>query len=484
MKRLRVTLRDAAMSVLSTSVALIEQLRQQLAESTPRRLWIAYSGGCDSHVLLHACAQLRAESELLLSAIHIDHGLHADSSNWASHCRAVCHALGVDYHAQQAQIERRPGESLEALARSARHRIFADCLGPGDWLATAQHRDDQAETLLLALLRGSGVHGLAAMPARAALGAGILVRPLLDVMGADLRAYANEHQLHWIEDPSNQNLDFDRNLLRHQVMPVLRQRWPSAATTIARSAAHCAEAAALIDTLADELLPSVAGSRPATLSAERLLTLAPERARAVLRRWLTWQGFRAPSQRRLARILNEVLRARADAQPLVAWEGCELRRYRNDLFALAPLPPRPETELSWDGQQPLQLPMGLGRLSLETDDSAPLSTPAFGGPAFCPALPPTRPMILRFGVSGLQCKQPNRPSRRLKQLFQQGGVPAWLRPYVPLLIDPQGHLLAVAGVAGCSSEGDSRRGQRQQCLRWEGHPWAHVGWFTEPVLIP
>ncbi|NEX15116.1 MAG: tRNA lysidine(34) synthetase TilS [Halochromatium sp.] len=450
----------------------------------PQRLWIAYSGGCDSHVLLHACVQLRTECALILSAIHVDHGLHADSSTWAGHCGAVCHALGVDLHLQQAQIERRPGESLEALARSARNRLFANCLAPGDWLATAQHRDDQAETLLLALLRGSGVHGLAAMPARAALGAGTLVRPLLDVTGADLRAYANAHQLRWIEDPSNQNLDFDRNLLRHQIMPVLRQRWPSAATTIARSAAHCAEAAALIDTLADELLPRVAGSRPATLSAERLLLLAPERARAVLRRWLTRQGFRAPNQRRLARILTEVLGARADAQPLVAWEGCELRRYRDDLFALAPLPPRPEAELSWDGQQPLQLPMGLGRLSLEADGSMPLSAPpSYEDSASGQALPPARPMILRFGVSGLQCKQPNRPSRRLKQLFQQRGVPAWLRPYVPLLVDPQGHLLAVAGVAGCSVEDDSRRGQRQQCLRWEGHPWAHFGWFTEPLLI-
>ena len=463
---------------------LIDRLRLLFAQSTPRRLWIAYSGGCDSHALLHACVQLRTESELTLSAIHVDHGLHADSSTWARHCRAVCHVLGVEYHERQAQIERHPGDSLEALARSARNRIFADCLGPGDWLATAQHRDDQAETLLLALLRGSGVHGLAAMPERAALGSGTLIRPLLDVAQSDLRAYAEEHQLRWIEDPSNQDVDFDRNLLRHQVMPVLRQRWPSASTTITRSAAHCAEAAALIDTLADEQWPTVAGSRPGTLSAARLMTLAPERARAVLRRWLARQGFRAPNQRRLRAILGEVLRARADAQPRVAWDGCELRRYRDDLFALAPLPPCPETVLSWDGRQPLQLPMGLGTLRLEADDSA---RPA-GGSASCQALPHASSMTLRFGLPGLYCRQPNRPSRSLKNLFQQSDVPAWLRAYVPLLLDRQGDLLAVAGVASCGCDGAPTQGQRMQLqLRWAGgiiEPGlAHFGLLTVPVAI-
>lgn len=458
---------------------MIDRLRGLIAQSTPQRLWIAYSGGCDSHALLHACVQLRAECGLSLSAIHVDHGLHSNSGHWARHCRAVCHALGVDYHEHLAQIERRPGESLEALARSARNRIFADCLGPGDWLATAQHRDDQAETLLLALLRGSGVHGLAAMPAHAALGAGTLVRPLLDVTQADLRAYAEEHQLRWIEDPSNQDLDFDRNLLRHQVMPVLRQRWPSAATTIARSASHCAEAAALIDTLADEQLPAVAGSRPGALSAARLSTLASERARAVLRRWLARQGFRPPNRRRLETILDEVLSARADGQPLVAWQGCELRRYRDDLFALAPLPPRPETELSWDGRQPLQLPMGLGRLRLEADDSA---RPAWDS-ASCQALPPAPSMTVCFDVPGLHCRQPNRPSRTLKNLFQQSDVPAWLRPYVPLLVDRQGHLLAVAGVTGCGCDDGSTPSQRMLFLCWEGHPWGHFGLFTAPVAI-
>jgi tRNA(Ile)-lysidine synthase len=451
---------------------LIDRLRAMLGQDPrPARLWIAYSGGCDSHVLLHACVALRATLELTLSAIHVDHGLHPKAGRWADHCRGVCDQLGVDYHERKVQIDRTPGESLEALARTARQRVFADCLGPDDWLATAQHRDDQAETLLLALLRGSGVHGLAAMPTRAPLGAGRLIRPLLGCAQADLRAYAEQHRLRWIEDPSNEDLGFDRNLLRHRIMPILRQRWPSAATTIARSAAHCAEAAALIDAMADEQLPTVAGSRPGTLSVARLSVLAHERARVLLRRWLAQHEMRPPAATRLETILSDVFSARVDASPLVVWEGCELRRYRDDLFALAPLPPRPEGELRWDGRQPLRLPQGLGRLSLEIADAGQAvssqwqpMTIHFGSPGV-------------FGSPGLRCRRLNRPSRSLKHLLQQAGIPSWLRPYVPLLLDAQGELLAVAGIAGCGST------HPQQRLRWEGHPWTSFDWLSEPVEI-
>lgn len=452
----------------------VERLYPLLTQHPPpSRLWIAYSGGCDSTVLLHACARLRDALGLSLSAIHIDHGLHPRSADWARQCRSVCAELGVDYQEQRARIERRPGESLEAEARAVRYRLFASDLGPDEWLATAHHLDDQAETLLLALLRGSGVHGLAGMAARAPLGAGTLVRPLLGFAQADLRAYAEQQRLRWIEDPSNSDLGFDRNLLRHQVMPVLRQRWPSAATTIARSAAHCGEAAALIDALADAQLLTVAGSRPGTLSVSRLSALAPERVRVLLRRWLAQQGVRPPGAMRLETILSDVLSARADSRPLVAWEECELRRYRDDLFALAPLPPCPEGELRWDGRKPLQLPLGLGTLSFEVDDAgrAVLSqaqpmTLCFGSPGV-------------FGSPGLRCRRLNRPSRSLKHLFQQAGIPSWLRPYVPLLLDAQGELLAVAGVAGCGLV-HPQQGQR---LRWEGHPWAPIGWLIESVEI-
>lgn len=432
----------------------------------PTRLWIAFSGGCDSHVLLHACASLRDAMGLRLGAIHIDHGLHPRSADWARHCRARCAELGVDYEERRAELSRAPGDSLEAVARAERYRLLAQCLKPGEQVATAQHQDDQAETLLLALLRGSGVHGLAAMAPQAPLGAGMLIRPLLEVGQRELCSYAERHRLDWLEDPSNSDLALDRNRLRQQVMPLLRERWPAAAVTIARSAEQAAEAAALIDDLADQLLPQVQGSRPGSLSIARLTGLETIKAKALIRRWLRREGFRPPSAARLQTVFSSLLSARADAMPVVAWSGCELRRYRDDLFALASLPPFPATEPSWDGQQPLQLAAGLGRLSLEPDDS-PRALSRQEGPS----------MSLRFRAAGLRCRPGYRPSRALKQLFQAAGIPSWLRPYVPLLLDARGELLAVAGVARCSpaTELDGL------WICWQAHPWSRYGWFAERV---
>jgi len=429
------------------------------ATPAPPRLWIAYSGGLDSHVLLHACAALRGRLGGELRAVHLDHGLHPDSPGWAAHCRGICEALEVPLTVWRLRVVVNPGDSLEAVARAARYAALAELLGPDEVVATAQHRDDQAETLLLALLRGSGVHGLAAMPACSALGAGRLLRPLLGFDRADLQAYAERHGLEWIEDPSNADPGLDRNFLRHRVLPALRGRWPAAAATLARSAGHCAEAAGLIDVAADGQLAVLAGSRPGTLSVTGLRVLEPAPARAVVRRWLAVGGFRRPDRRRLGRVLDEVLPARADADPLVAWDGCEVRRYRDDLFALAPLPaPPPEQAIAWDGIGPLALPNGLGRL-----------VPATGAGAA-----PSDLTVLIGSRSGppLRCQRPGGPSRSLKDLFQQAGVPPWLRIHVPLL-RRGGHLVAVAGVARC--------GESPPALTWEGHPWTGLGVFSDAV---
>lgn len=424
-----------------------------------RRLWIAYSGGLDSHVLLHACAALQGRLRCELRAVHLDHGLHPDSAHWATHCRSVCAGLGMPLDVHRLGVDRQAGESLEAVARQARYQALADLLGPGEAVATAQHRDDQAETLLLALLRGSGVHGLAAMPARAALGEGWLLRPLLGLACDDLRAYAMRHRLDWIEDPSNADTELDRNLLRHRVLPLLRERWPAASTTLSRSAAHCAEAAALIDDSADERLPQLVGGRPGTLSVQGLRTLKPAQARAVLRRWLMAAGFGPPDRQRLARILDEVLPARADADPLVAWNCCEVRRYRDDLFALAPLPIMPPARtMGWDGTRALQLPLGLGQLEI---------TEA--------GLPPPHDLKVRIGSRGeppLRCIRSGAAGRSLKDLFQQAGIPPWLRAFVPV-IERNGRLDVVAGVARCREEAAP--------VIWTGHPWMELGVFSDGV---
>ena len=412
----------------------------------PTRLWIAYSGGLDSHVLLHACATVRAQLPAPLAAIHINHGLHPDAPRWAAHCQQVCAALGIALEVCAVHVNERAAQGREAAARAARYAAWRALLAPGEQLATAHQRDDQAETLLLALLRGSGVHGLAAMPASAPLGAGLLVRPLLDQSRAALADYARAHGLLWIEDPSNQDLTLERNFLRQQVMPLLTARWPAAARVVARTAAHCAEAALLIDRLSDARRADLTGTRSGTLSLAGLRRLDLPLRRAVLRRWLAHAGFAPPRAPLLARIADEMLAARADAQPCVRWPGCEIRRYRDDLHALVPLPPPPRAALAWDGRAPLVLPPGLGTLWAQPPADAPQC------------------WQVRFGATGARCRpRADGPSRALKQWFQEHAIPAWLRPYVPLVFTAQGTLLGIGGLSVCAAFAPR--------FQWRDHPW-------------
>lgn len=419
------------------------------------RVWVAFSGGLDSTALLHGAAAVRDRLPGPLQAVHIDHGLHPDSGRWGEHCRDICEKLAIPLTIRRVTVEPARGDSLEAVARAVRYGALAAFLAPSDLLLTAHHQDDQAETLLLALIRGSGVQGLAAMPVVAQLGPGRLVRPLLGYPRAALEQYARTLGLCWLDDPSNQLHAMDRNYLRHLVLPLLRARWPAVSATLARSAAHCAEAADLVDLIADRELGSLTGTRPGTLSIPGLAHLEPPLRKAVLRLWLRRSGFTVPDSAHLGRILAEVMAARPDAHPLVAWRGCEVRRYRQDLYASTPLPSVPVTQgLRWEGRL-LQLPHGLGQLER-------LERPSGEPPRFTP-------WSVRFGVPELACRPPgSRHHRPLKKLFQEVGVPPWLRPYVPLLFSA-GELVGVVGVCDCGM---------QLGVTWSGHPWESFGFFT------
>jgi tRNA(Ile)-lysidine synthase len=443
-----------------------EHLVRALAPfSAVERIWIAFSGGLDSACLLSAAAAVANRLPGPLSAVHLDHGLHPDSTRWAEHCQRVCGALGIPLVARRLAICPAPGASREAVAREARYAALAALLGPGELLLTAQHQDDQAETLLLALLRGSGPQGLAAMPLVSDLGPGRLMRPLLGVPRAALEAYARVQGLTWVEDPSNASLSFDRNYLRHRVLPVLRERWPAVSATLARSAGHCAEAASLIEDRAAERLAGLGGTRPGTLSIPALADLEPALSRAVLRLWLRRQGMTTPDSTHLVRILTEVLPAREDANPLVAWPGCEIRRYRGDLYALRPLP-RPPTDqvLVWEGEV-LALPLPLGILTRVWPQSG--SRQVHGGSL--------KRHLVRFALQGQCCRPRGSGHRRsLKKLFQEAGVPPWLRPFVPLVFDGD-RLVAVTGVCPCAGgQGGDAEGWR---IGWRGHPWVELGFF-------
>jgi len=418
-----------------TPAHLLARLR---ALPSAQRYWVAYSGGLDSHVLLHALAALRAElGEVRLAAVHVHHGLHTDAELWTEHCTAVCGQLGVPLTVLRVDARAAAGESPEAGARAARYQALEELLGAGDVLLTAHHLDDQAETLLLQLLRGSGPHGLAAMPDRAALGGALHGRPLLDAPREALRRYAHAEGLSWVEDSSNAELAFDRNYVRHEILPRLAVRWPSARQTLTRSAGHCAEAASLLDELAALDLAAVGGDVSSRLSVAALLDLSPPRRRNVLRAWLRGLGLALPSQAQLAQV-EQVLESDWDTEPCVHWIGAEVRRYRDELHAMRPLSPHdPSLTLQWNVDAPLDLPALDGRLRATRvrGEGVRLSQECT--------------VTVRFRAGGERCRPAGRAeTHTLKKLFQDAGVPPWRRERIPLIFIGD-DLAAVAGLWVC-----------------------------------
>jgi len=416
-----------------------------LATLTPWRdapAWrVAFSGGLDSSVLLHLLAGL-AQREALppLSAIHVHHGLQPAAAAWPAHCRQLCDALGIPLHTQAVEV--RPGASLERAARQARYAAFAATLGPGEALLTAQHRDDQAETLLFRLLRGAGVHGLAAMPESRPLGVGHLLRPLLSCSRAELQAYAAEHRLSWVDDPSNADCRFSRNYLRQRVLPLLAGRWPHAAATMARAAEHLGEAAQLLDELAQQDL--VAAQAPCPFAWLRLpnLCLPPLRAlsaarqRNALRYWLReltpmpdtehWAGWQA---------LRD---AAGDAAPVWRLATGELRRADERLWWLSGdwLRPPPLAMLRPTANQSLPLP-GNGWLRIDGQ------------------LPASGTWQLAYRRGGERMNLPGRGRRDLKRLLNERQVPAFVRGRLPLLVQ-DGEVRAVANLPGLDGPSDGQ----------------------------
>ncbi|WP_433767315.1 tRNA lysidine(34) synthetase TilS [Pseudomonas putida] len=412
---------------------LAVRLMQNLAPWRNAKTWrVAFSSGLDSTVLLHLLAQ-RAKTESLpaLSALHVHHGLQAVADAWPEHCQTVCDALGVPLQVVRVQVQ--PGASLERAARDARYAAFVEAIQTDELLLTAQHRDDQAETLLFRLLRGAGVRGLSGMPRQRALGRGHLVRPLLDITRAELEAYATEHQLRWIEDPSNQDRQYSRNYLRHQVFPVLTSRWPQALATMARSAEHLSEAQGLLDELAqidlsqalnisefDWLgLPSLELASLAKLSAARQRNalshwLAPRTRMPDSDHWSGWENLRD---------------ATGDARPIWRLADGELHRAGGRIWWLSGI---------WLHAAPAAQEW--------SDPSLPLTVPGNGVLTLTGQIP-AGPLQIRYREGGEVMNVPGRGHRDLKRLLNESGVPLFVRGRLPLLFGG-GQLLAVANLAG------------------------------------
>ena len=269
----------------------------------PKRYVVAFSGGLDSTVLLHALAADPGNREIPIVAVHVDHGLHEDSSDWSAHCGAVAVSLGVKFISKRVLVDDESGHGPEAAARDARYRVLESLLGHDDWLLSAHHQDDQAETLLLNLVRGSGPAGLAGIAEIRSFAAGWLVRPLLPFAQNDLRNYAALHELSWIDDPSNDDQQFDRNFLRHEIMPRLESRWPEAARRLQRSSRLASDAASLLDELA-AIDAATLGDRPDRLQIDGLSALPVRRQRNVLRYAIRQLGLATPSAAHVQKVID------------------------------------------------------------------------------------------------------------------------------------------------------------------------------------
>ncbi|MDY7117034.1 tRNA lysidine(34) synthetase TilS [Halomonas sp. SSL-5] len=401
-----------------------------LAQTPPGRcVWVALSGGLDSSLLLTLGADACRRHPRPLRALHVHHGLQAAADAFEAHCQALCQRLGVPLSIERVSVDTSDGQGLEGAAREARYAAFARRVAPGETLWLAQHRDDQAETLLLAALRGSGVRGLAGMPAARNWQRRRLQRPLLGVSRAALEAEAARRDLAWSEDPSNAEADQDRNYLRHAILPRLGERWPHAAGSLARSAALCAEADGLLADLAGIDLEGLGGN-PGRLPRDALLCLSLPRRRLLVRHCCGRLGLALPPARRLESLLAQ-LDSREDAETRVAWPGGEARVWRGHLHLLAPLPALPVGwQVAWDGRSPLATPCGSCRVSL--------------------AGPPDGEGDLRAMArrGGERLRLAGRGRRDLKRLLQELGVPPWMRGRLVVIREEETPVALLDPVAG------------------------------------
>jgi len=436
----------------------LTQLEDDAGE--PARYVIAFSGGLDSTVLAHALADLKHHDEHFagreILAVHIDHGLQPESADWAEQCGEMAAALEMDFRSVRVNVQMESGKGPEASARDARYSALHAELGEDDWLLSAHHREDQAETLLLNLIRGSGPAGVAGIGSLRRFGPGWLVRPMLNVDRVDILMYANERGLSWLEDPSNRDRRFDRNFLRHEVLPRLKSRWTDIAARLQRSAGHAGEASQLLVELA-EIDVDTLGSRTDRLPIDALVKLSAARQRNVIRYALRDRGLATPTAVQLDRIMNEVIPARVDAQPLVAWPGASVRRYRNGLYLLPENLAEAVETCQLQGDE-FELGGGLGLLKLESGAQVGLSKSLVEGGLS------VKPRV--GGERFLPYRQSH--TRELKKLLQEEGVVPWMRDRLPLVFS-EDRLVAV-GDLWLAADAVSEPGF---ALRWIGRPALH-----------
>lgn len=411
---------------------------QSIASLLPEsagKIHVAYSGGIDSHVLLHLCATQPALKSKVV-AVYVNHGLQAVAAAWGEHCRRQAESLGVDFQLLIVDARAESGQSPEAAAREARYQALRNLLASGDVLLLAQHREDQMETLLLQLFRGAGVAGLAGMSVAAEFGRGQMLRPLLDVAKQDIERYAQAHGLQWVEDPTNQSSDFDRNYLRNQILPLLKQRWPSLDKTVARSAAHCGDAARMIDDWTEQALEAIFDPADGSLSIGDLPAMSAARRNCLLRRWLSRMGLKPPSQAVLQILVDQLIGGREGGQPQLYIQDHYIKKYRQKMFCIAAEHLRKQA-------QPVVWPMQENSVLLTNGF---LLSKSLASSGIAKSLWDTSEVVVVARRGGEKLKLPGRTGHHcLKKLYQEAAVPPWERDARPLIYLDE-RLAAVAGL--------------------------------------
>ena len=388
---------------------------------------VGFSGGADSTALLYALKQLEGQLNTPVKAVHVNHGIHSDADLWQEHCESFCRQYEITLVCRNIKLAGNAGFGIEAEARHLRYETMAALLEPGDYLLTAHHADDQAETLLLNLMRGSGVDGLSAMPQSRPMKPGVLLRPLLDFENSALISYLQENGIDWLEDPSNQLVTHDRNFIRHEILPLLEGRWQGVNKRLLLTRNAMAEARSLLERLADEYLEQYL-RHPFVLQLAEELDEDPALFKLAIRRWLKQSALPSIPARSLESLYEQVTEAADGNKISIQWAGCSLRLYQGHLWLQQDAVTPPCPDIDWpDNQASVNLGIDVGKLLFE-------GVNVYGPPAGFK-------VCNRKSCPDNTIKQ-GAHHKRLKNLFQSAGIPDWLRDSIPLCLQ-NGELVAI-----------------------------------------
>lgn len=421
---------------------LFERLIQYVEPG--QQLCVALSGGVDSVALLHAANAAAPTLKCWqVKAFHVNHGLSPNAGEWETFCRRLCGQLGIPLEVRQVEVKP-GGEGIEAAAR--RQRYAALMASECDWVLLGHHRDDQAETVLLNLLRGSGVHGAAGMAEKRDQ----LLRPFLDVPRTDIVAYARGKGLFWIEDESNDNIQYSRNFLRHRIMPLLEQPFPGAVASLARAARAFGDAAELLDQLAEADLD---GEK--RLNVTRLKAMSPLRGANLLAYYLRRQNIQIPSRAMLLEILRQLVTGAGDSKIFFPVGGQEIRHFRDHVWV--DIPALPVQSIAWSGSE-----IAWG--------SHLIRQHAVMGEGIDSSVLRLRDLRLSPRGSGDSMQlSDNRPRRPLKDLLREAGIPPWRRKTLPVLYAGD-EVVWVAGI-GIAAKYRCKPGTEGFLIEFDGVTW-------------